>query len=29
VTPLVALAVPVGVTLGVGLWTLLGLVPRV
>jgi tight adherence protein C len=29
VTPLVALAVPVGVTLGLGLWTLLGLVPRV
>jgi len=28
-TPLVALAVPVGVTLGVGLWTLAGLVPRV
>jgi tight adherence protein C len=29
VTPLIALAVPVGVTLGLGLWTLLGLVPRV
>jgi len=29
VTPLVALAVPVGVTLGLGLWTLLGIVPRV
>lgn len=29
VTPLVALAVPVGVALGLGLWTLLGLVPRV
>lgn len=29
VTPLVALAVPAGVTLGLGLWTLLGLVPRV
>ncbi len=29
VTPLVALAVPVGITLGLGLWTLLGLVPRV
>lgn len=28
-TPLVALAVPVGILLGVGLWTLLGLVPRV
>lgn len=28
-TPLLALAVPVGVTLGLGLWTLLGLVPRV
>lgn len=28
-TPLIALAVPVGVTLGLGLWTLLGLVPRV
>lgn len=28
-TPFVALAVPVGVTLGLGLWTLLGLVPRV
>jgi tight adherence protein C len=28
-TPLVALAVPVGVALGLGLWTLLGLVPRV
>ncbi len=26
---LIALAVPVGVTLGLGLWTLLGLVPRV
>jgi tight adherence protein C len=29
VTPLVALAVPVGVTLGLGLWTLLALVPRI
>jgi tight adherence protein C len=29
VTPLIALAVPVGVTLGLGLWTLLGLVPRI
>jgi tight adherence protein C len=29
VTPLIALSVPVGVTLGLGLWTLLGLVPRV
>jgi tight adherence protein C len=29
VTPLIALAVPIGVTLGLGLWTLLGLVPRV
>jgi tight adherence protein C len=29
VTPLVALAVPAGVVLGLGLWTLLGLVPRV
>ncbi|WP_229841773.1 type II secretion system F family protein [Pseudolysinimonas yzui] len=29
VTPLIAVAVPVGVTLGLGLWTLLGLVPRV
>jgi tight adherence protein C len=29
VTPLVALAVPAGVMLGLGLWTLLGLVPRV
>ncbi|GHF04266.1 pilus assembly protein TadB [Pseudolysinimonas yzui] len=28
-TPLIAVAVPVGVTLGLGLWTLLGLVPRV
>jgi tight adherence protein C len=28
-TPLIALAVPAGVTLGLGLWTLLGLVPRV
>lgn len=28
-TPLIALAVPVGVTLGLGLWTLLGLVPRI
>lgn len=28
-TPLVALAVPAGILLGVGLWTLLGLVPRV
>lgn len=28
-TPLVALAVPAGVVLGLGLWTLLGLVPRV
>jgi Flp pilus assembly protein TadC len=28
VTPLVALAVPVGIVLGLGLWTLLGLVPR-
>lgn len=27
-TPLVALAVPVGIVLGLGLWTLLGLVPR-
>lgn len=29
VTPLMALAVPVGVVLGLGLWTLLGLVPRI
>lgn len=29
VTPLIALAVPIGVALGIGLWTLLGLVPRV
>jgi tight adherence protein C len=29
VTPLIALAVPTGVVLGLGLWTLLGLVPRV
>lgn len=29
VTPLVALAVPTGIVLGLGLWTLLGLVPRV
>jgi tight adherence protein C len=29
VTPLIALAVPVGVTLGLGLWTLLALVPRI
>lgn len=29
VTPLLALAVVAGVTLGLGLWTLLGLVPRV
>lgn len=28
-TPLMALAVPVGIVLGLGLWTLLGLVPRV
>lgn len=28
-TPLIALAVPTGVVLGLGLWTLLGLVPRV
>lgn len=28
-TPLIAFAVPVGVTLGLGLWTLLGLVPQV
>lgn len=29
VTPLVALAVPTGIVLGLGLWTLLGLAPRV
>jgi tight adherence protein C len=29
VTPLMAIAVPTGIVLGLGLWTLLGLVPRV